>query len=143
VGITRHGDAAAVTGGNLIQAPDVTTAEQWCAFYGVEVENGVAILYKAVDAEFKSRQGMSYAPGTQPEAPDWDGSEEKCAGGLHFSPFPFVALQFTPNATRFLACPVRVADMVVGENGTFSQKVKARGACGPVYEVDEYGRRVS
>ncbi len=39
---------------------------EWCAYYGVEVDDGVAILYKAVDEEFSSYHGGSYRPGTEP-----------------------------------------------------------------------------
>ena len=33
------------------------TPEEWCEYYGVEVDNGVAILYKAVDQDFNSYHG--------------------------------------------------------------------------------------
>jgi hypothetical protein len=128
------GGAVSATG----QVPPPTSAEQWCRFNGVEVENGVAILYKAVDAEFTSRYGTSYQPGSLPEAPDWDGGERKCGGGLHFSPRPYLALEFTHRAARYVACPVRLEDIVV-QPGPYQNKVKARGVCAPVYEVDENG----
>ena len=139
VSVTRHGDQSKVSGGVVCQVPGITTAEEWCEFYGVEVENGVATLYKAVDGDFRSRYGMSYRPGSKPQAPDWDGGERDCGGGLHFSPSPSFALQFQPSAARYVACPVRVEDIVVNPVVRFQDKVKAKGVCAPVYEVDEWG----
>jgi hypothetical protein len=140
--IRRQGISSEVTGGVVTQVPALTTAEEWCAFFGVEVEQGVATLYKAVDADFISRYGMSYAPGTQPQAPDWDGGAEDCGGGLHFSPSPSLALEYEPHAERYVACPVRLEDIVVSSAPRFQSKVKAKGVSAPVYEVDESGRRV-
>ena len=89
----------------MTAAPAPQTAQEWCDHYGVEVEDGVATLYKAVDADFNSYHGMSYRPGTQPQAPDWDGGEEECGGGIHLSPRPGLALPRTYGARRFVACP--------------------------------------
>jgi hypothetical protein len=43
---------------------------------------------------------------------------------------------------RFVACPVRVEDIVPHPRGVYPDKVKARGVCAPVYEVDEDGTPV-
>ena len=75
-------------------------------------------------------------PGSAPLAPDWDGGEQECGKGLHFSPVPQMTLEFTKNAEKFVACPVALLDMAVHADGIYPQKVKARGCCGPVYEVD-------
>jgi hypothetical protein len=117
----------------------ITTAEQWCSLYGVEVDEGVAILYKAVGPDFRSRHGTSYEPGRRPAAPDWDPEGGKCGGGLHFSPRPYLALEFTRKAGRFVACPVRL-DEIAGWGGPYQSKVRAKGVCAPVYEVDENGQ---
>jgi hypothetical protein len=103
------------------------------------VADGVATLYKAVDDEFGSYHGASYAPGSTPQAGDWDGGEEECGGGLHFAPRPTFAFPATDDATRFVACPVRVEDIVVQRHSIYPNKVKARGVCAPVYEVDGDG----
>jgi hypothetical protein len=132
--VTAAGSATVTTWGGAA----VTSAEEWCELYGVDVSDGVAILFKAVDADFKSRFGMSYAPGTRPVAGDWDGGESRCGGGLHFSPRPYLALEFTHSANRYVACPVRLAAMVVLP-GPYQNKVKAKEVCAPVYEVDENG----
>ena len=134
VRVTRYGGGATIHGGTVVQAPEITSAADWCSFYAVEVENGIATLYKAVDSEFKSPHGVSYMPGSQPEAPDWDGGSD--GGGLYFSPKPFLGLKFMPNATRFVACPVRLTDIVVQGH---QPKAMARSVAGPVYEVDEDG----
>ena len=44
---------------------------------------------------------------------------------------------------RFVACPVRLADIVVHPNGIYPDKVKASGVCAPVYEVDQDGAPVA
>jgi hypothetical protein len=133
-----------IEGGQVIElrAPDISTPEKWCEYHGVAVNDGVATLYKALDSDFGASSDFSYRPGTEPAAPDWDGGTRECGGGLHFSPTPGHALEFNPDAKRFVACPVRLAVIVVHPDGQFPQKVKAPRVCGPVIEVDRDGKPV-
>jgi hypothetical protein len=133
-----------VKGGQVIELepPDISTPAKWCAYYGVTVKRGVATLYKALADDFSASHGMSYVPGSKPSAPDWDGGACECGGGLHFSPTPGHALEFAPEAKRFVACPVKLADIVVHPAGTYPQKIKAPGVCGPVVEVDRDGKPI-
>jgi hypothetical protein len=134
-----------VRGGQVIEMepPDISTPAKWCDYYGASVEDGVATLYKALEEDFTASHGMSYAPGSQPTAPDWDGGERECGGGLHFSPTPMHALEFNQDAKRFVGCPVNLADIVVHPDGAYPQKVKAPGCCGPCFEVDRDGKPVA
>jgi hypothetical protein len=138
VSVVRHGAGVAVSA-PVQSVPRVGAAWQWCAYYGVEVRDGVATLYKAVEDDYRSYHGISYRPGTEPVAPDWDGGAQECGSGLHFSPLPTFALARADDVMRFVACPVRVEDIVVHPNGLYPDKVKARAVCGPVYEVREDG----
>jgi len=132
-----------ITGTDRVQIVKLDTPADWCAFYGVEVVDGVATLYKAVGDNWMSPRGGNYTPGMIVEAPDWDGGINECGGGLHFSPRPTMALAFNPEAKRFVACPVALADMRSPQNtDAMPQKCKARRTCGPVYEVDRDGERV-
>ena len=142
VSITRHSPGVKASGGRVTDADSFATPEEWCEHYGVEVDNGVATVYKAVDQDFNSYHGTSYRPGTEPYAPDWDGGERESGGGLHFSPRPMFALPRPDDSMRFVACPVRLEDMVVHPQGDYPDQVKARGVCGPVYEVHEDGTPV-
>jgi hypothetical protein len=123
------------------ELPPVSSAEEWCRVYGVEVEDGIATLFKSVNSDYTSRYGTSYAPGSLPSAPDWHEGERSCNGGLHLSPRPYLGLEFTHRVGRFVACPVRVEDIAVGR-GPYRNKVRAKAACAPVYEVDDNGRPV-
>jgi len=136
VAVSKHGDQSKVSGGVLILIPKPETPQEWCDFHGVNVRYGVAILYKALDKNFKSSRDFDYSPGTVPVAPDWDGGRAECGGGLHFSPRPFMALAFMPDAGTFVACPVAMSDISVHPNGSFPEKIKAKGCCGPVWECD-------
>src|SRR3990167_1371056 len=137
-----HGDTAKITGGHQVKVPR-QSVEDWCDYYGVTITKGVVVLYKAVRSDFSaSRGGVSYQPGTTPAAPDWDGGKEECGGGLHFSPSPGMALEFFGEAKRFVACPIKLSEIVVHWNGDYPQKVKAAGCCGPVYEVTRHGDRI-
>jgi hypothetical protein len=136
------------TGNNILQLPkvEIKTAVDWCAYYGVPVTNGTAVLYKAVNDDFSSKwrsntlpNGVSYAPGSKPEAPDWDGGKAECGGGLHFSPSPSSALMFHAGAQRFVACPVAIDDIVVHKDPEYPAKIKARAVCAAIYEVDLNG----
>ena len=62
--------------------------------------------------------------------------------GLHFSPHPKMALDFNPTAKRFVACQVKLSDIAVHPDGSYPQKIKAKGCCGPVVEVDRNGKPV-
>jgi hypothetical protein len=137
VAVIRH-EGGSTAGG----AARPASAAEWCAFYGVPVEDGVATLYKAVDDGFDSYHGVSYRPGSMPQAADWDGGEQECGGGLHFSPRPTFALGAPADEVRFVACPVRLDDVVFHPGGMYPDKVKARGVCAPVYEVDEDGSAI-
>jgi hypothetical protein len=143
VAVMRHGPNVTVSGGDAREAVRPGTAEEWCRYYGVPMENGVATLYKAVDDDFDSYHGVSYRPGSEPQAPDWDGGEREIGGGLHFSPRPTFALPVPGDEMRFVACPVRLEDIVFHPDGEYPGKVKARGVCAPVYEVLEDGTPVA
>jgi hypothetical protein len=140
VAVLLHAGATA-EGGHQITVKLDTPAE-WCEYYGVELKDGVAILYKALNGDFTSPYGASYAPGTVPLAPDWDGGARECGGGLHFSSSPMMAMSFHESAVKFAGCPVALSDIVVHPEGQFPEKVKARGCCGPCFEVDRTGKPI-
>ena len=149
VAVTRHVTAygePTVIGGVLIDIPIPRTAEEWCDLYGVEVTDGVAILFKAVDDDWSTsysrKAGIAYTPGSSPEAPDWDGGVRECGGGLHFVAHPHEGLEFNERATRFVACPVALADIAVHADATMPSKVKSRRVCGPIVEVDIDGQPI-
>jgi len=142
VAVMRHGPYVTVSGGTAREAVRPGTAEEWCRYYGVPLENGVATLYKAVNDDFDSYHGLTYRPGNEPRAPDWDGGERECGGGLHFSPRPTFALPVPGDELRFVACPVRLEDIVFHPDGDYPDKVKAAAVCAPVYEVLEDGTPV-
>jgi hypothetical protein len=149
VTVRAFGDAVVRARGRaqVTPAPDPSPsrsagASAWCEYYGVAVDDGVATLFKAVADDYTTYHGGSYLPGTEPLAPDWDGGERECGAGLHFSPRPTFALMHPDDQARFVACPVRAADIVVHANGLYPDKVKAPGVCAPVYEVHEDGTPV-
>ena len=130
-------------GGRVLDCKFPTTPAEWCDHYGVEVKGGVATLYKGVNNEFMSDRGYCYTPGTVPVAPDWDGGECECGGGLHYSPTPQMTLEFASSATKWVACPVALSDMRSPRQGDdYHSKIKARGSCAPVWEVTRKGVRV-
>jgi hypothetical protein len=144
VTVVLHGIGAEVIGGS-VQTIDISTPDTWCDYYGVHVEAGVAILFKSVDNDYSTerarRVGISYRPGEIPVAPDWDGGVEECGGGLHASPHPRMArAEFNQSGAHAVACPVRLEDIAVHPGGNYPQKVKFRGCCAPVYEVDWDGQ---
>jgi hypothetical protein len=142
VAVLPHGPNVGLSGEHTGKAVRFRTATEWCDYYGVEVSDGIAILYKAVDDNFDSYHGTSYRPGTEPQAEDWDGGRDECGGGLHFTSQPTFAVPTTDDATRFVACPVRLDDIVVHPKSVYPSKVKARGVCAPVYEVSASGAPV-
>jgi hypothetical protein len=140
--IVKHGAATEISGGIQVNAIVPQTILDWCAFYGLDVIDGVVTLFKAVNEDFTSPRGTSYAPGTIPEAPDWDGGKEECGGGLHFSPSPGHAKAFHGGAKRYCACPIKIDDLSFHPDGAYPEKVKARGCAAPVWEVDYKGNPI-
>ena len=53
-----------------------------------------------------------------------------------------LALEFNATAARFVACPVKLSEIVVHKNAQYPNKVKAPRICAPVYEVDLDGERI-
>ena len=143
VAVMRHGKGGAAADATSPTDTGPRTAPGWCTYYGIPVEEGVAVLFKAVDEDFNSLHGTSYRPGTLPAAPDWDGGERECGGGLHLSPRPTFALASPEDEMRFVACPVRLADIAVHPRPVYPDKVKVPAVCAPVYEVREDGTPVA
>ncbi len=135
VAVTRTNPHIKVSGGVVIDVPDLNDAVEWCRYYGIDVKRGVATVFKAVDDDYKSGYGADYTPGKKPKADDWDPTPT-CGGGLHFSPRPFMALDYAGGATRFLACRVKVSEMVA-----LGDKIKAPRVLSCV-EVNEDGNAI-
>ena len=119
-----------INGGVVIEIPEITTAQQWIDFHGLTVKRGLVTLYKAVDDDWKSGYGFTYTPGSKPKCDDWD-PHNGCGNGLHFTAHPLISKSYMPNATRYVACPVKVTELVVIDN----EKVKAPRVAGAIFEV--------
>ena len=144
VTVDRRYGTPKVEGGVLIEVPPIETAQDWLDWHGLEPEGGMVTLYKGVEEDWSTdharRAGISYAPGSEGiEAPDWD-PEPECGGGLHLCPTPGHTLEFV-DARRFVACPVRVEDIVVHPHAAYPSKVKVPRIVGPTYEVTLDGER--
>ncbi|CAK0779211.1 hypothetical protein CCP3SC15_6380003 [Gammaproteobacteria bacterium] len=134
------GFEGSISGGVVILQPEITTAEDWCAYHGAVVKDGVAILYKAVRNDYRSQHGFLYPIGMTATCDDWDAGAKECGGGLHFCTSPSQAATFDSDATRFLACPVALSDMRAPKaDDGYPIKIKASRICGPIVEVDLWG----
>ena len=112
VAVHLHSGRCTIAGGVLIDHTiiDLTDPQTWCDYHGVPTVDGIATVHKAVDDDWTTGRGTVYRPGATPSAPDWRDDRE-CGGGLHFSPQPWQAREYMPNATRFVAVGVAVADL--------------------------------
>jgi hypothetical protein len=141
VAVQRTGKLAKVDGGVLIQIPEIKTTEQFFEYYGIKATRGTVTLYKLVDDKYLSAHGTSYKPGQKPSASDWD-SEPCCGSGLHFSPRAFMARKYaSPKFERFVACKVKVADIVVIDDYGTPDKIKSP-RCEVLFACDEDGEKV-
>jgi hypothetical protein len=142
--VSKHDRAKVnIPGAVILKRPVIETAQDWCDYYGSEIKRGIATLYKGVDDDFATSNsrsvGIFYKPGAKPKAPDWDGGVKECGGGLHFWPRP----HFAEGCRHIVACPVKLAEIVVHKNASMPEKVKAPRVCGAIYEVDRDGNRLS
>ena len=112
VAVHLHSGRCTIAGGVLIDHTiiDLTDPQTWCDYHGVPTVDGIATVHKAVDDDWTTGRGTVYRPGATPSAPDWRDDHE-CGGGLHFSPHPWQAREYMPDATRFVAVGVAVADL--------------------------------
>ena len=131
---------ATINGGVLIDLTqvDLSTAQDWCDYHGVEVIDGIATLYKAVDESWTTTHGVNYSPGSTPAAPDWSPTAHS-SHGLHFSPHPRQSRGYFPDATRYLSVGVAVSDLVPLGN----DKAKAPRVVRACVEVDINGELVT
>jgi hypothetical protein len=130
-----HGKAQSIEGGKKVKAVKPQTAKEWCAFWGVEVKDKIAMLYKGVGDDFRSQHGGDYTPGSTPKSDTWT-TEEECGSGLHFSPTPRHTLEFNSSATKFVRCGVKVTEIVIHPDGDYPSKCKAPRVFTPCVEVD-------
>ena len=138
----------AVEGGVLI---DLTSIDEhdptvWCEVHGVQVADGNAVLYKAVDADLTAGHGYRptrYAPGETVEAVDWQ-DDNKCGGGLHLSPTAWQATAYRADAVRWVECRVPVGEVrpIPSLDSGVVAKCKVRSVM-VVAEVDRSGRRLA
>ena len=105
-----------IAGGVIIEVPDLVDGAAWCDFHGVDVADGAAILFKALDEDFSTaharERGIFYTLGADVEAADWRPTPE-CGHGLHACARPWVALRYNRGAARYVQVRVQVADLVV------------------------------
>ena len=135
VAVHLHSGRVTLDGGVLIDhTQEPTSAEGWCAWHDVEVIDGIATLYKAVDHAWTTDRGFDYSPGATPEAPDWR-ADGRCGRGLHFSPFPVQSMAYFPTATRFVAVGVRLDELSPIIDPGATPKCKARRVTTPCREV--------
>jgi len=142
VAITKHGKNVRAIGGVQIDYLPPQNLLEWFEEYDLHPVDGVVILYKAVDSDFKSERGGDYTPGNTSECDHWDTSVE-CGGGLHFCGTVHHALGMYASAKRFCGCPVAVDSIAHWPNGDYPQKVKAPRVVAPgCFEVDIDGKPV-
>jgi len=135
VPVHDHGPSVKITGGIPISVRHITNPKAWCEFHGLTVERGKVTVFKAVEADWRGgtkRDGITYAPGDKPEAPDW-AKNGSCGEGLHFVARPWEGDRYLNDApAHYVACVVRVSEMAVIDQG----KVKCRRVVAPITECD-------
>ena len=128
VAVFLHSARATVEGGTIIDLTglELDKASNWCEWNSVDVVDGKAILYKAVNQDLLSGYQFRYPIGETVTAPDWE-DRDVCGYGLHFCPSPRQARDYNPSATRFLkvAVDIKVLRPISGDS---TPKCKAKSA---------------
>src|SRR5207237_913414 len=60
VAVHRHSKVSIVKGGVVIEVERPKTPADWCEWFGVAVEGGIAILYKAVTKHLKNAHSETF-----------------------------------------------------------------------------------
>jgi hypothetical protein len=142
VAIHRVSPLVTARGGVVIDIAslDLTDPATWADYEGVNVRDGVAVVYKATSPELMAGQGNTpthYAIGSTVVAGDWDPGPW-CGNGLHFSPHPRLAAEYYQgheprDQVRYLACEIDITDAV-----PLGDKIKSE-SCRVLHEVDING----
>ena len=143
VAVHLHSQSVMLSGGVVIDmtALDRSDPATWCELNGIDVTDGRALVYKAVDADLTAGHGYTptaYPIGETVTAPDWS-KRAGCGRGLHFGRSPMAAAKHHRGDTgpRYLACEVDLTEVVV-----LDDKIKAR-SCRVLREVDRHGREIT
>jgi hypothetical protein len=136
-----HSATVNVRGGTVLDHTKLhnMTAREWCGYYGVTVNRGIATLYKAVNDKWTTDRGVDYSPGSKPKCDDFDDTDS-CGGGLHFGPTTVHAQSYFIGATKFVAVGVRVDELRPISGGT--AKAKAPRVVHACVEVDIDGSAI-
>lgn len=143
VSVIRESKHATITAKNILDVSgiDMHDLETWLDFAGVEVRDGKAVLYKAVDDEFYAGHGYvltQYPVGATIEAPDWR-DDNQCGGGYYLCPSPSQALAHYNSAKRFVEVEVKLKHIRPISGSVAKAKVKKLTV---IAEVTEFGKRV-
>ena len=133
-----HAQPREIAGGRHIAADRPRTAAEWCMYCGVDVIDGVAILYQAVDADFANEEarrfGIAYAPGSVPAVPEHETNVNRW---LRASPHPRLARsEINPAAVQAVAFPVDLRDICLRWEEGYFTTVNFRRCCGTVFLVN-------
>ena len=143
----RLSTSATVTGGTILDLTtlDLTSIDNWAAYHGATVEDGIVTLYKCLPQDLTS--GSDYGRHTvwptsgDIECDDFEATDER-GHGLHLSPTPEHAWAYLSDESRprFLEVTAPLDDIVPITGGTAKCKVRS---CTVVREVDVMGRPVT
>ena len=141
VAVHLHSQRVTLTGGVVIDMTtiDHTDPATWAGLHGATISRGSIVLFKATDETLTAGQAytpVTYKIGETITAADWR-DDNQCGGGLHLSPSPSCARQYRPDAKRYVAVRVKLADLRPISDGG-APKVKVR-SCEVLHEVDVYG----
>lgn len=141
VAVHLHSTTVDVKGGVIIDHTNVNNMDgsAWCKYHGVEVKNGIATVFKAVNDQWTTGRGTDYSPGSKPKCNDFEDTNE-CGNGLHFGPSPSHARSYFESATRYIAVGVKVSELrpITGSVA----KAKAPRVVRACIEVDVHGNPV-
>ena len=143
----RLSTSATVTGGTILDLTtlDLTSIDNWAAYHGATVEDGIVTLYKCLPQNLTSGSNCGrhtvWPTSGDIECDDFEATDER-GHGLHLSPTPEHAWAYLSDESRprFLEVTAPLDDIVPITGGTAKCKVRS---CTVVREVDVMGRPVT
>ena len=131
----------------IIYPPSITTANDWIANQGVEINNKKVILFKRVSSDFKTQENTKnethWEIGTSLVHPNYNPSTQECGEGkFHACSRPYFCDEFRNlKDDKYIALEIDIDDLYVWPSANYPHKIAFR-AGKVLCQCDKKGNKI-